>query len=350
MKRPTFASTPSSTAVPVDAPLTEPLPAAPPEASIDDGRRGHAGAAVHAPRVAYVLLVGLALVWGGHWVVSKVGLRDMAPFTYGSLRAATGALTLMVLLAARGELRRPPREDLPIVVSVGLVQIAAGIALMNLALQAVPAGRSSVLVFTMPLWVAVDMAVIFRIRPNRFEAGGLALGMIGIVTLLNPAAVDWGSEGELIGSAGLLLSAMLWALVTIHVRHHRWHASPIDLQPWQLCVALVPLLALAVTLEPGLPVQWSVGTVLVILYSGPLASAFAYWASQSIIRSLGPITASTGMLSVPVVGLVTGSVALGERITPLDVAGFAAVLAGVALASRSPRVAPSPGEPMLAEV
>lgn len=344
-----MSTAPSSTTAPVDAARDGPLPAPSPAAPIDDGRSTHVGPAVHAPRVAYVLLVGLALVWGGHWVVSKIGLRDMAPFTYGSLRAATGALTLMVLLAARGQLRRPPREDLPIVVSVGLGQIAAGIALMNLALQAVPAGRSSVLVFTMPLWVAVDLAVIFRIRPNRFEAGGLALGMIGIVTLLNPAALDWGSQGELLGSAGLLLSALLWALVTIHVRHHRWHASPMDLQPWQLCVALVPLFALAVILEPGLPVHWSVGTVLVILYSGPLASAFAYWANQSITRSLGPLASSTGMLAVPVVGLVTGSLALGERITPLDVAGFAAVLAGVALASRSPRVAPSPGEPMLAE-
>lgn len=290
-----------------------------------------------APRSAFALLVVLALVWGVHWVVVKVGLRAMPPFTYGTLRVAGGLVTLAVLLAVRRELRRPARGDLPIIVSVGLGQVAAAIILMNLALRVLPAGRSSVLNFTTPLWVALILVVAFRARPGRAELVGLATGLAGITVLLNPAVIDWASAGQLAGSAGLILAAILWAGVTIHVRTHRWIGSPFSLAIWELLVAIVPLAILALVLERGEPIRWEPGTLLVLLYSGPLATAFGFWASQVIARTLGPMAATMGYLAVPVVGLVSGAILLGEPATPVDIVGFALTLGGVAVTARSTR-------------
>jgi drug/metabolite transporter (DMT)-like permease len=261
----------------------------------------------------------------------------MPPLTYAVLRLVTGLATVVALLGVRGRLRLPPRSDLSIVASVGLVQVAGGILIMNLALQVVPAGRSSVLVYTMPLWVGVLLWIFFHIRPRRNEVIGLALGIAGLLLLLNPAVIDWAIPGELAGTVALLINAVLWAAVTIHVRRHTWVSTPLDLQPWQLLVALVPLAVAALLLEPGAVVNWQPITVLVLLYSGPLATAFATWASQSITRSLGPQASATGFLAVPVVGLISGAIVLGEKLGPIDVLGFGTVLAGVAVASLWPR-------------
>jgi drug/metabolite transporter (DMT)-like permease len=280
-----------------------------------------------------VLLVLLALVWGVHWVVVKIGLGYMPPFTYAALRVGSGLLTVVALLTWQRRLRLPPRADLPMVLSVGLGQVALGVLIMNLALQVVPAGRSSVLVYTMPLWVAAILAVFLRVRPGRNEIIGLVLGIGGLVLLLNPARIDWGVPGELVGSAGLLVNAVAWAAVTIHIRRHRWISAPLDLQPWQLLVAFVPIAAAALVLEPGASVDWQLPTVLVLLYSGPLATVFATWASQSITRSLGPQASATGFLAVPVVGLASGAVILGERLGPMDALAFGLVLGGVAATS-----------------
>jgi drug/metabolite transporter (DMT)-like permease len=258
----------------------------------------------------------------------------MPPFTYATLRVAGGLATLVVLLAVRGQLRLPARSDLPIVASVGLGQVATSVALMNLALQVVPAGRSSVLVFTMPLWVAVIMAAVLRVRLARREVLALAVGIAGIALLLNPAAIDWGSGGQLAGSAALLVSAVFWALTTIHVKHHRWAGTPLTLLPWQLLVALAPLVVFALLLENGRSITWEPMTVAVLLFSGPLATGFAVWANQSLTLALGPLVASTGLLAVPVVGLVSGALLLGEPVSALDLAGFALTLAGVALLVR----------------
>jgi drug/metabolite transporter (DMT)-like permease len=300
-----------------------------------------AGGAVHSRAAALVLLFLLSIVWGAHWVVVKIGLDYMAPFTFAVLRVAAGLATLVVLLGVRRRLRVPARSDLPIVFSVGLAQIAVGVLVMNLALQVVAAGRSSVLLYTMPLWVALLLAIVFRVRPRRSEIVGLVLGIAGLAALINPTAIDWGAAGELLGTLGLLLNAVIWAAVTIHVRRHRWTQTPLELQPWQLLVALVPLVVLALVLEPGLQIRWEPAVVLVLLYSGPLATAFANWASQSITRSLGSQASATGFLAVPVVGLASGALILREALGIADIVGFGLVLAGIAATSLLPGGEPS---------
>jgi drug/metabolite transporter (DMT)-like permease len=297
---------------------------------------------VHSRSTALALLALVSIVWGIHWVVVKIGLDYLPPMTYGALRIALGLATVVAIAAGRGRLRLPPRSDLPIVASVGLLQVAGGVLIMNLALQVVPAGRSAVLVYTQPLWVAVLLAAAFRIPPARNELWGLVLGIGGLVLLLNPAVIDWSNPAEVAGTLALLLNAVLWAIVSIHIRRHTWAASPFELQPWQLLVALVPLAVAALVLERGAPVTWGLPTVLILLYSGPLATGFASWGSQAVTRSLGPQASATGFLAVPVIGLLSGWLILREQLGVVDVVAFGLVLTGIAATSMSPRRAAAP--------
>lgn len=316
-----------------------------PSPSPTGGGNPPAGVAAHGRPAALGLLVLLTLIWGFHWVVVKVGLDYLPPFTFAVLRVGLALVTFVALLGIQGRLRRPDRANAPIILSVGLGQIAVGVGLQVLALQVVDAGRSAVLLYTMPLWVAVLLAVAFGIRPRRNELVGLVLGIAGLAALLNPAVVDWSSNAELLGTLGLLLNAVVWAAVTIHVRRHRWTQSPLELQPWMLLVALLPLLLLALAFEPGRAIRWEPITVLVLLYSGPLATAFAFWASQAITRSLGAQVSATGFLATPVVGLVSGAIVLGESLGVVDLVGFALILAGIGVASLV-----APGRPVSAAV
>ena len=141
---------------------------------------------------------------------------------------------------------------------------------------------------------------------------------------------------EVLGTLALLTQAILWGVVAIHIRRHRWTASPLDLQPWILLVALVPVAVAALLLESDQPVIWEPATILILAYSGPLATAFANWANQSATRSLGPMAASIGFLLAPVVGLISGALVLHESLGPIDILGFGLVLAGIAAATLVP--------------
>ena len=283
----------------------------------------------------YLLLICLALTWGIHWPVAKIGLRDLPPFTYGALRVAIALAVMVAVLAARRGLRLPDRHDAPIVLSVGIGQMAAGIAAMNFALPLISAGRSSILVYTMPLWVALIQLPLLRAGVAGRQVGGLILGLAGIALLLNPQSVDWQSSGQMLGSAALLVSAILWAATTIHLRHHVWRGTPLDLMPWQLLIAVVPLTIAALVLEPARQIHWEPTAIVAILYSGLLATALAFWLSQSISRSLSPLATTMGFLAVPVVGLASSWVLLGEPLTLLDLAGAATTFLGIVVVSIS---------------
>jgi len=103
--------------------------------------------------------------------------------------------------------------------------------------------------------------------------------------------------------------------------------------PWQLLVALVPLVIVALALEAGKPIHWESMAIAAVLYSGPLATGLAYWLSQSISRSLSPLATTMGFLAVPVVGLASSWIILGEPLSVLDLIGAVITFGGIVIVS-----------------
>ena len=97
------------------------------------------------------------------------------------------------------------------------------------------------------------------------------------------------------------------------------------------------ILAVVMERDEWATVSWDLSTLLVVLYSGALATAFAFWASQSIVRAIGPTTTSIGYLAVPVAGIITGVLVLGEPVGPLDILGLLVTSAGIVVVLRAPR-------------
>lgn len=282
---------------------------------------------------AVLLLVFVILVWGINWPVMKFGLRTMPPFTFSAIRVALGALTMFLVLCFRGGIRLPSRHDMPIVISVGLGQIAAFLAFITMALQHVDAGRSAILSYTTPIWVVPAAVIFLRERLGLLTGCGLTLGLLGIAALFNPWEFNWSDRAGLIGNGYLLLAAIAWAIALLHVKVHRWHASALELAPWQLVIAAIPLGLLALIFEHDAWQPLDRATALVLLYNGPLSTAFAVWAWLTVNRALPAITSSLASLGVPVVGLITSMILLGERLDVASVAGLALISGGLVLVS-----------------
>lgn len=284
-------------------------------------------------RKAAFLLAAVIVLWGGNWPVLKVALRTADPLWFAVLRMVLGAASLIAVLAPLGRLRLPQREDWPVVLSVGMLQMAAFSALINLALLHVPAGRSAILAYTTPLWVAPGAALFLGEKLSRGRLAGLGLGMAGVLVLFNPVGLDWSDGKAVEGNLLLLASALVWAAAILHVRVHRWQSSPLDLAPWQMLVAIPPLAVLALAMEGAPDFPADTGFLLAAAYNGPLATAFAFWAAITVTRMLPAVTVSLAFLCVPVAGVLFSAVSLGESLTPTNLAGLALIAVGVAAAT-----------------
>ena len=161
------------------------------------------------------------------------------------------------------------------------------------------------------------------------------LGLGGIAALFNPLAFDWSNRDALIGNALLLVAALAWALTIVHVRHHRFQMSPLQLAPWQMLVGALPVAILAVLFESPADIHPGPRLWLALAYNGPCATAFALWAWITVNRALPAITTAMASLAVPVVGVMAAALALGERIHPSDIAGVALIVIGLALITRA---------------
>jgi drug/metabolite transporter (DMT)-like permease len=282
------------------------------------------------PRQAYTLLAAVIVLWGINWPIMKFGLGYIGPLWFAAIRILTGAACLFVLLAAQRRLELPRHTDLPVIVSVGGLQIGLSMALMHIGLQFVEAGRSAILFYTTPLWVTPMAMIALDERLGLARAVGLALGLSGVAVLFGPGTFDFGDRDALLGNALLLGAAIVWAAVIVHIRWHQWTMSPLALMPWQMLFGGVLLALVAGAFEGAADIRWSAALLAVLIYNGPIASAFCFWAIVSVSRGLPAISTTLGSLGVPVVGVVSSAIALGEPPSLGNIAGLVFITAGVA--------------------
>ncbi|MDH4117403.1 MAG: DMT family transporter [Acidimicrobiia bacterium] len=295
----------------------------------------------HPPWTSFALLAGVVTVLGFNWPLLAIGLRELSPLWLSSLRLLGATAVIAVVAAATGNLRMPPREDRPVVLSVAFGRLIAVMVLVFIALRLVPPGRSSVLVWTSSLWT-VPMAVTFLgERMTRQRWFGLSAGIVGIAVLVEP----WGSAPDartLTGYGLLLVAALAQAGTAVHVRGHRWASSPLELLPWQLIIATVPLTLATIAIE-GLPrIRWTPALIAIVVYQGALATSFATWAQLTVLRRLPAVTTNLTLMMVPVIGLLSSALVVGEQLT--FATGVATVLigAGVLVGVGLNRPPPSP--------
>lgn len=287
--------------------------------------------AAHRQRRAISLLAVPIVLFGSSWPVNKLALQDATPLWFATGRVLLSTGIAFALVLALRLWRWPARQDLPIILSVGVLQLAAFFALTNLGLDFLPAGRSVVLSSITTLWL-VPLALLTgeRIPPLRWL--GVAVGLSGILALTNPWSLDWHAPGIAIGHGLLVLAALCWALAILHARRHRWRLSPLQTLPWQMLVASTLLVPLAALADPHGSVGWTMSSVGGLFYLGVVAGPLASWASVSVARDLPSVVSSLGFLGIPALGLILSTTLLGEPLTWSLALGSALIGCGVALA------------------
>jgi drug/metabolite transporter (DMT)-like permease len=281
-------------------------------------------------------LLALAIViaaWGLTWPVNKVVLATLSPLWAVALRSAIAAIALFALTASRGRIGWPPRQDLPVLLSITLLHMVGFNLLTSWGLGLVPTGRTVVLAYTTPLWVTPGAVLFLREPITARRAVGVLMGLAGLVTLFNPLALDWSDRDVVLGNLAILAGALLWALSILHIRAHRWASTPFALIPWETLLATAILLPIALTTAPPAPADWTPSFIGLLLYLGIVGTAVAYWATATASRNLPAVTTSLGLLATPVVSVITATLWLGEPLTLTLVIAIVLVLGGVAIGS-----------------
>lgn len=278
---------------------------------------------------AVAALALLAVIWGYNWVVMKVALADMDAFQFGAWRTFGGALSLFALMAALRRSFRP--SHLPAVALIGLLQTCGFTGLIILALVHGGAGKTAVLTYTMPFWVAVLAWPLLGERLRGWQWPSAAATLAGLLFILDPAHLG----NDLSSMAVATLAGALWALAVIAAKRLQARAPDIDLlsmTAWQMLAGSIPLVLCAL-FWPARPANWTFSLGAAIGFNILLANALAWLLWLYALRRLSAGTTSMLSLLTPAIGVLAAALQLGEYPRTNELAGMLLIGSGLLLLS-----------------
>lgn len=281
------------------------------------------------PASGLALLAALSLFWGLNWPFMKIALGAIPVWSFRSLCLWAGGCGLLLLAAA---LRRPMRltraELRPLVVCT-LFNVVGWHLCSAYGVTLIPAGRAAIIAFTMPLWAALLAGPLLGERLTSFGLAGLTLGLAGLAVLIGPEMVGLGAAP--LGALFMVGAAISWGIGTLLLKRHRWSVGPATLAGYQLAIGALPVTLGALILERDATYgPLTVEVLMSVAYILLLAMIFCHWAWFRLVGLFPAVVAALGTLAIPVVGVLSSSLLLGEPLGWRELAAL--LLIGAALA------------------
>jgi drug/metabolite transporter (DMT)-like permease len=284
-------------------------------------------------RRSWTLLVIVAGLWGGSFMLTAIAIRDLAVPVVALFRTGIGALVLLPIALHSGALAGLRTQLWPVFL-LGVVQLAAPFLLLGYGQRSVPSGLAGILVSSTPLWTAL-LAV--RIDHEERSRGrglvGLAVGFVGVALLCGLELSR--SSDTLLGAALLLLGALSYALGGFLGKKRVRGMTPVGAITGAMLGASVvlapPALASLPDSAPGL------GPLAAAIALGAISGGLGWLLYYTVLAECGPAKAAVALYLVPAFAVVYGVVLLGEALTAAAVAGLALVVSGSWLAASQGR-------------
>jgi drug/metabolite transporter (DMT)-like permease len=264
----------------------------------------------------------LCLIWGLNWVVMKQANEFFPPVLFTTYRFVLGSALLLGITYFM-KIPMPRREDWKWVILGGILQTVFFNTAVQIGMQFLSAGFSSVLSYSMPLWVAIMAHFLLGESLTKLKTAGVIMGMIGLAALFNVSG--GGAWWAIILT---LLGAIAWAFASVLVKLKLQHCNILQYTTWQMVVGAILLSIYSALFGHG-SVQWNWLAVGCLLYNGVFASALAYFLWTYILSNTEAGKASISVLGIPIIGVLAGIVLLNESLYWNTVVGMALILGGI---------------------
>ncbi|MFJ4831638.1 EamA family transporter [Streptomyces sp. NPDC088747] len=276
------------------------------------------------------LAVLVAAVWGVNFTVIEVGLDHFPPLLFSALRFLVAALPAVFFVGR-------PKVAWKWIVAVGLVLGVAKFGLLFVGMDAgMPAGLSSLVLQIQAVFTALIAIAFLGERLTGIRLLGMTVALCGVVL----AAVDEGAAGPVGAFALVVVAAACWGVSNVLTRKAS-PPDPLNFMVWVSTVPVLPLLALSLLTEgPSRDLaalralDWQGAGVVV--YVAWVTTVFGFGAWGWLLHRHPASTVAPFSLLVPVFGMSSAALFLGESVSPLRWGAAALLVGGVGLTSPAP--------------
>lgn len=284
-----------------------------------------------------LLLVLTMLFWAGNMIVGRWIAGQVPPVTLAFLRWL-GASVFILPIAWR-YIRQDYdviRAHLPVLIVLGITGSGLFNTLQYAALVTTTATSAGVIYACGPIMILLTSYLLNGERITGAQVAAVAISLAGVAIILTHGAPqDLAATIINRGDVIMLIAVAVWAFYTAYL-NRRPALHPLTFAAVTFWVAAILNLPLsAIELAHGAQFLLTPKTALAILYTAIFPSLLAYLFYNRGVELLGPAKAGAYINLVPMFAAALGLLVLGERPSLYHFAGFALILTGVAIVSRT---------------
>jgi len=288
-----------------------------------------------SPRLVGILCgLGAAGIWGGMYVVSKVVLEIIPPFTLVTLRLLLGIAVLWLILLPHGGTGFTRQQKIQ-AITVGWVGYGVSLGLQFVGTRLSTASNGALVTSATPAFVLLFAAWVLRERVTLPRLVALLVSTLGVLAVIDPRTARL-SPFAFWGNVSVFGGAVPWALYAVLVGKvtRTLAVLPATLVFfWGGLLVSLPVAAIELQSIALGHITW--GVIAGVLYLGVISTALAMYLWNRAFATLDAGVASLTFFAQPVVGAGLGALFLGEQFTPLFLVGGALIGLGLWLAARS---------------
>jgi len=268
--------------------------------------------------------------WGLNWPAVKFILGEIPPWSLRAVGMSCGAILLTGLAVLLRQRLRPTKSERLQLIVAGLLSVLGFNVFTAFGQLHTQTSTAAIIAFTMPMWAA-GFSTLFlgeRLTPGRI--GSLFVGLLGLVLLMSEDLSGFAARP--LGPLFMLGAAVSWAAGTVVLKSRAWSIGPIAQAAWMLGVSAPPAIVAGFLFEfegniamPSLPVVATMAYHILF----PMVICYAAW--SFLVARLPASVAAMGTLLVPIVGVASAALLLGDTLSWQKFGALALVLLGVKL-------------------
>jgi drug/metabolite transporter (DMT)-like permease len=279
----------------------------------------------------WLMLMGLALLWGASYFFGKVAVEDIGPLSVVFGRVIIAAAILYAVMRLRGVAVPDTRADWVPFFVMGFLNSALPYSLIFWGETRISSGLAAILTAMVPIFTVI-VAHVWTVdeKMNPAKAAGIGLGMAGVLVIM---AEDLGSIGSGSGLAKLAIigATISYAFSGIYGRRLKGK-SPLVLAWGQMCAATVLLIPMVLLVDrPWETAKWHADAVLSVLALAVFSTAIAYMIFFRLLAKVGATNTSLVTFLIPISSLLLGGLFLDEDLVAIQLLGMLLIGAGMAV-------------------
>lgn len=281
------------------------------------------------PVIVWILL---CVIWGSTWAFIKIGLRDLPPLTFASLRFVI-AIILLLLIAYFRRARLPRTlAEWQILITTGVLAFTINYGLIFWGEQYISSGLAALLQATIPLFGLIIAHYYLPGEPlTLMRLGGVVIGLLGVGVIFSNQ-LKIGDAWSFWGSAAIVTGALAAAYSNVLVKAHAAKFDITVLVAGQMFCGFVPLVTLSIIKEGNpLRLHWSLAAIVSITYLALVGSVAAFMLYYWLVRHMNVTNTQLIALVTPVVAVLLGVLFLDEALTWRVALGGLGIFLGIGL-------------------